>query len=239
MSTNRLARSLKEVARHILHKAGVRRKHEHLSYSDPKERFEQIYETGVWRHGDEAVPGSGQGSSLAATSEVRSQLPKILEELRSECLLDVGCGDFYWMQSIVLPCHYIGLDIVPSVIENNIRENESSARTFLVGNSIDDVLPDADTVLCREVLFHLSLADGMSVMRNIISKPRKFVILTSDRATGFNSDIETGDFRLLNLEKGPFRLPSPFKVIPDSFVSPDRILGVWKADQVRAAILKQ
>lgn len=236
MSSNRLATSLKEVVRHLLHTAGVKRRREHLRHPDPKTRFANIYETGVWRHGDAAIPGSGHGSSLAATNAVRQQLPAILEELGSRCLLDVGCGDLTWMRTLRLPCDYIGIDIVASVIEDNIRQNEIPGRTFLVGDSINDALPDADTALCREVLFHLSLADGVSALRNIVAKPRKFVILTSDNATAFNADIETGDFRILNLEKAPFRLPPPFKVIPDDFVSPGRTLGVWQADQVREAL---
>lgn len=231
-----MIRTLKEFARHALHTAGVRRKLDHLKHPDRGSRFADIYRTGVWTHGDASVPGSGHGSSLQATGGIRERLPELLAELGTQRLLDVGCGDFTWMSRIDLPCSYIGVDIVSAVVQENERLHGSPTRAFLLADSVTDRLPDADTVLCREVLFHLSFADAMSALKNIVSQPRRFVILTTDKDTAFNADIESGDFRLLNLERKPFRLPPPLTGIPDDAVASRRLLGVWRAEEIRKAL---
>ena len=231
-----MIRTLKEFIRHLLHIVGVRRKLDYLRHSDRGARFAEIYKTGVWTRGDASAPGSGQGSSLEATESIRGRIPELLKELGTLRILDVGCGDFTWMSHIDLPCHYIGVDIVPSVIEDNIRLYGSANREFFLADSVTDPLPDADTILCREVLFHLSFADGISALKNIMSKQRQFIILTTDKDTSFNADIESGDFRTLNLARKPFRLPLPFLEIRDDVVASRRLLGVWRAEEIRKAI---
>lgn len=149
---------------------------------------------------------------------------------------DVGCGDFTWMRHVDLPGHCTGIDIVPSVVEENSRAYGSPQREFMLADSVSDPLPDGDTVLCREVLFHLSFAHAVAVLRNIVSKQRRFVILTTDKDTLFNADIETGDFRALNLERKPFRLPPAMIEIADDAVASRRFLGVWPAEAIKAAL---
>ncbi len=230
-----LRRTLKEIARHLFHRSGMRRKHAHLKPAGREERFSQIYATGVWTHGDSTLPLSGHNSSLAATIEVRNVLPGLLKDFGSEVLLDVGCGDFTWMQETVLPCKYIGVDIVKSVIADNSAKFGSANTEFHVLDAISDTLPEADIVLCRDALVTLSLEDAQSVIRNILSKKRKILIMTSYRETFFNSDIETGDFRVINLQKPPFRFPKPFLELSDSASPSRRILGFWKTSDLDLA----
>jgi hypothetical protein len=42
-----------------------------------------------------------------------------LTKVNAYNIVDLGCGDFYWMKEVDLPCKYIGLDIVQEVIEEN------------------------------------------------------------------------------------------------------------------------
>src|SRR5262249_14931550 len=150
----------------------------------------------VWCHGNSDTPRSGWGSSLSATSSIREILPKLLDDLHAQTLLDVGCGDFFWMQHVNLSQYYIGIDIVDAVVEANRNNFDNPRRKFLSLDAIADELPDANVVLCREIFFHLSFSDIRKLLRNILSKDRSYLIGTSDRQTGFNSDIPTGDFRL-------------------------------------------
>jgi hypothetical protein len=46
----------------------------------------------------------------------------------------------------------------------------------------------------------------------------------------------TGDWRELNLEAAPFRLPSPRLAMRDDFEVPDRFIGVWERDELRASL---
>ena len=75
-----------------------------------------------------------------------------------------------------------------------------------------------NTALCREILFHLSFADGLYLLRNLARKERRYLIATTDRATFFNADIRSGDFRILNLTKKPFLFPQPDFAIDDAGV---------------------
>lgn len=208
-----------------------------LREPDLKTRFDAIYRTGVWQHGDDTTPGSGQGSSLASTGSLRQVLPSLLVELKAETLLDVGCGDFSWMQHLAAEVDYIGIDVVETVIEKNRELFERPGRRFSALDATVDDLPDADVVLCREVLFHLSFEDIHKLLRNLLSKNRRWLILTSDRQTLFNSNIPTGDFRLLNLEARPFGFPPPRHEIDDYAVFPRRIIGVWDAMQLRERLI--
>lgn len=231
-------RTLWDIRSHIRFKLGLKPPLEHLQAETRADRFSKIYETGVWRH-DRDVPGSGDGSTLEATRSLRENLPRLLVELKAKRLLDIGCGDFTWMQQVELPCDYVGVDVVPSLIEQNQRQYGTERLRFGVADAVVDELPDADVVLIREVLFHLSLKDGIAALWNILTKPRRHIVLTQDRDTYFNSDIETGDFRLLNLERAPFRLPKPDLELADSDFKDGRVLGVWCAEQVRQSLKMQ
>lgn len=222
-----LIRTIKEMARHMLHRAGVRRRFGYLEAPDRSARFANIYDQGVWRHGDADVPASGLGSTIAATESVRTALPALVARLGIESVLDLGCGDFTWMKHVPLGADYCGVDIVPSVVAANLAAFAGPTRRFLLADGVTDALPDAEFVLCREMLFHLSLADGRRLIANILSRPRRYLLITSDRGTRFNADIVTGDFRLINLERPPFHFPPPIETIRDDKVANGRILGLW------------
>jgi hypothetical protein len=132
------------------------------------------------------------------------------------------------MKDIDLPCHYVGIDIVRSLIAANQASFASPARTFHFLDATVDQLPLADTILCREVMFHLSFEDIRRLLENCRRSGAQFVIATTDESVRFNADILSGDFRLLNLRESPFRFPDPIVAMPDDRVSRNRILGVWK-----------
>ena len=230
-----LARTCKEFARHLLFRAGYRRELPYLR-GDRQGSFSAIYDQKAWTLGDAQVPLSGNGSSLAATAGLRDQLAGVLAQIGTTRLLDVGCGDFTWMQHVQLPCDYIGIDIVPSVIENNRLAFASPTRSFAVVDFVAEKPPAADTILCREVLFHLCFGDILAGLNSALAMGCKFLLLTSDVGTSFNADIRSGDFRVLNLEKPPFRLPPPMLRIDDSAVQPGRFIGIWTAEAIRKAI---
>ncbi len=228
-------RSAREFARHSLHRLGLRKTIDPRVTGSLAERFTGIYEQGLWSEGLDNVPGSGAGSTLDATRTLRSRLPALLTELQVTSLLDVGCGDMHWMSQVELPCPYLGIDIVASVIDRNIAQYGSDDRCFAVANAVADALPAADAVLCREVIFHLAFADSRALLRNIVATGCRWVMLTSDRATLFNADIESGGARILNLEIAPFRLEPPKHVIEDAENFRGRRIGVWSADQIAKA----
>lgn len=205
----------------------------HLGAGTLNARFDAVYEMGIWQHGSDQLPGSGVGSTVAGTANLREKLPALLDSLGVKTLLDIGCGDFSWMQHVLLSQQYIGVDVVKSLISRNHQAFGGTGRVFKVADATVDALPEADAVLCREVLFHLCFADIRKLIANILAKKRAYLLLTTDRGTSFNSDIPTGDYRLLNLEASPFRLPSPLYTIDDPAGDVRRVIGVWESSRLQ------
>lgn len=56
----------------------------------------------------------------------------------------------------------------------------------------------------------------------------RWLIATTDQSIWFNSDIETGDFRNINLERTPYNLPRAHEYIRDNSAFPGRVLGIWR-----------
>ncbi len=205
----------------------------HLQPATLQDRFKTIYETRHWTLGDAEIPGSGFGSSLVSTENLRRELPGLLRDIGVETLLDLGCGDFTWMKEIDIgDVRYIGADIVPSLIEENTAKFGKENISFIHADGVTDELPDADAVMIREVLFHLSFEDIRAVLLNVLGKTRRHLLMTSDSLSAFNADIRSGDWRLLNLRGAPFRFPEPILRIDESRIRPGRFLGVWKAEDI-------
>lgn len=229
--------SIKEVLKHILFKTGSKkilslyRKRrgyltDHLKGSNIGERFKNIYEIGAWVHKSNQKSLSGLGSENINTANVINELPILLNNIDCEILTDIGCGDWNWMSDVKLSCNYIGVDIVPDVISAN-KCYENDKVKFILANAVEDKIPRSDAILCREVLFHLSFHDSKKMIDNI-KKSATWLIATTDQSIWFNSDIDTGDFRNINLQISPYNFPSPEKIISDNSLSSGRILGVWK-----------
>lgn len=229
--------SMKEIIRHCLYRTGLfsvlqaRRTRAGLITTHLDERgragsFAAIYERGVWRQSETQQADSGLGSELHVTEDIRTKLPDVFRSLNVKELVDLGCGDWTWMSQVNLPCNYIGVDIVTEVICRNEERYRSANVTFMQLDAVVEEIPQCDAVLCREVLFHLSFDDGKAVIKNI-KRHAKWLIATSDPEIWFNSDIQSGDFRMLNLQRAPFRFPAPDQQISDAQLVPGRILGVW------------
>jgi hypothetical protein len=180
---------------------------EELTKLGLKERFERIYATNLW---SDPESRSGVGSALDSTRVLRAELPKALRELDARVLLDVPCGDFTWMEHVDLSgIRYIGGDIVPSIVEENKRLHESASRRFALVDLTRDELPDADVLLCRDCLVHLSYANIRAVLANVARSNIRYVLMTSFPGRGGNRDVQDGDWRTLDFQAPPFSFPEP------------------------------
>ncbi len=232
--------SLKSGVKHILHRChmlNLLRKWrglevDHMRSAEMTTVFSKIYERGVWIARNGQDPLSGPGSGLEATGELAVQLSAFLKEVKCKRLIDIGCGDFSWMQRVKGEFDYLGLDVVPDVIDANNRLYSNGRRSFSCLDATRSILPCGDVAICREVLFHLSSKDGQRLLRNIKVAGFHYVLLTSDSDVWFNADINNGDYRPVNLAKAPFRLPRPERVLRDDAVTTNRmrgrVLGVWR-----------
>ena len=229
---------MKEVLRHFLFRCGLSdtldlvrhwRGHytKHTREQDMTGIFSQIYANGAWVMRENQDSLSGVGSTQVATRELSAQLSDFLREVSCRRLVDIGCGDFNWMHTVAGDFDYLGIDVVPTVIEQNTSRYASARRSFRCGDAANEPIETGDVAICREVLFHLSFKDGLKLLRNIRSAGFRYVLFTTDNSVWFNSDIRSGDFRRVNLLKPPYSLPVPLRELADDKVSKGRALAVW------------
>lgn len=192
--------------------------------------FQRIYSENYWAD-DESV--SGSGSSSYSTKNIKRDLPKIIEKFGIKSILDIPCGDFKWMSEIPLDSSvkYIGADIVPDIIENlnsSVHEN----REFVVLDARNGQLPKVDLIICRDLIFHMSFENGLKSLSNFKKSGSTLLLTSTHRLKGgiSNKDIEDGDFRKIDLRKGPYNFPTPIAVIYENRLlgQPKKMLTLWR-----------
>lgn len=188
--------------------------------------FDRIYRDNAW-NGVESR--SGPGSGPIARDRLAASLRFLVQALRIESVLDVACGDSWWLPD--LPVGYVGMDVSAEAIRL-ARENHPDRR-FVVGDVRDGIEP-ADLVLFRDAMQHLPLADGVEALRAIRGSGSEW-LLASTYVGGENIDIVEGGAFSPDLELPPFDLGAPTLLIPDGFSYHDRhlvrdgrkMLGLW------------
>tara|TARA_B100001057_G_C22655245_1_gene873718 strand:+ start:155 stop:925 length:771 start_codon:yes stop_codon:yes gene_type:complete len=178
-----------------------------LTKKDIKDRFITIYEENLWQS-KESI--SGEGSEISYTKPLREWMLKEISQLNIKVFVDAPCGDFNWMKTIIpkLSIKYIGLDIVPSLINSNKIKYESKNVYFNVANICDDPLPDCDMIMVRDCLFHLSYEDINKFLKNLDKTNYNYLFTSTHLNENLNKfsnkDILTGDFRYIDLFSKPF-----------------------------------
>ena len=202
-------------------------------------RFTWIFERNYWGNSESK---SGNGSSLRYTRNLRAELPGLFEKYEIKSLLDGPCGDFNWMREVVekTQISYHGVDIVAPMIQELSSKFQSPRVTFSHMNLIDDPHPKSDLFFCRDLLFHLSFSDALSVLRRFLESETPY-LMTTTHVFGprmKNHDIVTGDFRLMDLTRAPFTLPVESLETIQDFVAPDpeRVMKLWNRVAISEAI---
>ena len=216
---------------------------EELTNLDLPERFTRMYETNLWA-GSESR--SGDGSSLAATVGVRAGLPHLLRQLAIRRLLDIPCGDFHWMAHVDLAAAgvtaYVGGDVVEAIVAANSERYADAGRSFVRVDLTTGPLPSvagepADAVLCRDCLVHLSFANIARAFRVVRDSGARYLITTTFLEHSRNIDVIDGDWRMLNLQRAPFDLPSPVAVLVEGCEEEggayaDKALAAWRVSDL-------
>lgn len=196
-----------------------------------KEIFERIYQARAW--GGESP--SGPGSVKEQAQHLGPLLVSTLESLKIETMLDAPCGDFNWMQHVPLPVkRYIGVDIVGKLIEGNNENYANEQRSFLQANIVEDVLPKADLIFCRDCLMHLSLQQVERALKNFRESGARWLLTTTFPGTQ-NTDIPSGQWQPINLTLSPFHFPAPLLMLDDCFPQEEwrghKFLGLWEMER--------
>lgn len=188
--------------------------------------FSQIYQGNLW-HGRESL--SGPGSGRAATRRVARDIEVLVRDLEVSSVLDVGCGDGYWMPD--LP-GYVGVDVAPEAVAR-ARELHPERR-YEVLDGRRERLPQADLVIVRDAIQHLPLLDGRLLIVNILSSGATW-LLASTFPGGPNVDIAEGESYTPDLQAPPFGFAEPEFTIADGYGyagegvrDPRKVLGLWR-----------
>ena len=188
-----------------------------------KEIFQDVYTN--WRFGGWPESKSGGGSTLEETEEIRQQIKQLVKDKEIKSVVDVPCGDFNWMKDIVYSFEsYTGCDIVPELI----ADNQKYANQIIKFQELDltqNEIPEADLLIVRDVIGHLSLEDGKKAIANILNSKCKYLLTTTwynlndenynhenrDNTVTLDAQWERGAaaFYPVCLHSEPFNFPKP------------------------------
>ena len=199
--------------------------------ADHRAVFGDIYRRNLW--GDtESV--SGPGSTRVRGADFMADLVDLLRRLDTRTLLDAPCGDFNWIADAanIVP-RYIGIDVVPELIERNQRHHQTDRRSFALANISRDLLPTADVILCRDCLVHFSTQDVRTTLANFRRSGSRYLLTTTFVARDANQYIRTGSWQPLNLQAAPFHFSSPLALIDERCshtggIYRDKRLALWE-----------
>jgi hypothetical protein len=204
-----------------------------------EDRFTEIYKSNYWGS-KESV--SGSGSTLIYTENLRNKLPDLLQKYSIKSIFDAPCGDFNWMK-LLLPkinINYIGGDIVKDLINSHNINYKNNNTNFIHIDLIKDKFPNADLMICRDCLFHLSYEDTRLVLKNFIDSSIPYLLTTTHKnITGFrNKNISTGFYREIDLFSAPYSFDSkPIERVDDwMYPEPEREMCLWSRDQIITAL---
>jgi hypothetical protein len=193
--------------------------------------FTAIHEGKLWG-GCESR--SGPGSTRDRAASFLPALIELVQTLRIATLLDAPCGDFNWAAPLSDSVErYVGIDVVPALIDANRRHWLSERRRFVCRDFVRQRLPRADLVLCRDGLVHLNARDIVSAVGNLRRSGAEYLIATTFVDDRPNLDIATGEWRPLNMQRPPFSFPTPLAIIDERChhtggIYADKRLALWR-----------
>ena len=199
------------------------------------------YLVNIWENNESR---SGEGSSLEYTENIRKELPILIERMDFKSVLDIPCGDFFWMNKILkenkLRINYTGVDIVGRLIRDNKRKYAKKGIHFERRNAIKYEYPPYDLVIARDFIFHLSFTGMRQFLKNFIDSGSAFLLTSSYLNVEDNSDILNGEFRHINLFKHPyFFATSEIKIKDFVYPYPERYLFLFTREEVCLAVHRQ
>lgn len=182
--------------------------------------FSDIYREQKWGSSDRPFcSGSGTASSQIVDLYVEAVTRLVAEQQLATCTaVDLGCGDFAVGSRLApLFAHYVGVDIVPELVNYLANEYGHASLRFVHANLVEDELPDGDVAFLRQVLQHLSNVQISAILAKLTKY--RYVIITEHQPTDSrlrekNRDkVHGGGIRLFEgsgvfLDAPPFNLPA-------------------------------
>jgi SAM-dependent methyltransferase len=181
----------------------------------PKGVFNDIYSRNRWG-GERGEMYSGSGSRGEAAVQYANYVKDFILSNNIKSVVDLGCGDFFIGQQIAIVVEsYVGIDVVPSLIEFNNKKFGSDNVSFICADITSDNLPEGTLCLVRQVLQHMSNAQ----IARLLSRLRKYeLVIITEHQPGVedlkipNIDKVHGDDTRLYKGSGVYLDKDPFNV---------------------------
>lgn len=222
---------------------------------DRARAFDRVYAEGRWLHGADGASLCASGWSDVGSGQAAAALQAVLSVVKVfniRSIADVPCGDGCFAGALLsalrnrssAPPVYVGVDIVPRLVERN-RERYADATTqFIEADVVANAasLPPAELIFSRQMLQHLCTDDALRFVRLVARSSARYALLTTF-STGddfVNTDIPcaSGDYRPQDLTKPPFSLPTPLLLFNEKYpVDPRVSLGLWPVRALRHRLL--
>ncbi|KAJ8299606.1 hypothetical protein KUTeg_023666 [Tegillarca granosa] len=185
--------------------------------------FQNIYNRHYW---GKAGRGSGLGSAIEYTEILRKHLLEFVSRYNLSSMTDIPCGGMEWtevfLQSVwqrIPSFIYIGMDITESVVKQLKKRWKGNTKVTIKLADLVLNLPhiNADFVLTRDALQHMSFQDACLAIDNLINIGNnvKYVLIGTYRKSLNNTRIKTGGYYPINIIKEPFNLPEPDLIIKE------------------------
>lgn len=188
--------------------------------------FAKIYKEKTWGGGEMVngthFGGSGPGSLMSSTIQVRKTLDAVIERVKSELgkeritLLDLPCGDLVWMKNYLQQRHdidYTGMDIVPSLVAAHSQAyTQKHSWKFKQHDIAKDPLDEKyDLIFSRQMTQHLGTEDTMRVLDHF-SDGASYLLISNYPKVKSNKGLNTKTphrFRQQNFNTLPYSLTDP------------------------------
>lgn len=229
----KISRAINEILKRFYHEKVIFR------MASKESVFTSIWKNNYWSD-DESV--SGPGSTLTYTESIREELPKLIKQYSFNNVFDAPCGDFTWMKEVLkeVSVNYIGGDIVKGIVNKNNEVHGGPNISFMVFDITSQTFPKSDLWICRDVLFHLSHKDIVSTLQQFVKSDVPYLLTTThiNHNQFANSNILTGDFRLIDLFAPPYNFPKDVLYRFDDYIDqhPAREMCLFTKVQVAQVV---
>jgi acetyltransferase-like isoleucine patch superfamily enzyme len=250
----------KEVCEHVNFNNGIRLKNNGRLFINPKmitsrsvkidkikHIFDDIYSQRKWtREGN----GSGSGSSIRNTTNLRMILTNFILKNGIKTVADASCGSCLWTSEWLndlkrrnIKITYYGFDIADEAVTNCAKSMSYLSNFHNLKIKQKDIsemtIPDdVDLLLSRDTLQHLSFNVIFKVLNNFAKYENvKFYIIGGYLEKGDNVDIKDGDYFSFNISKKPFGL-IPNYIIKEKNLGNEypKYLFVFEGDNFRKQV---
>lgn len=173
------------------------------------------------------VNASGPGSTLANSQPYRDFLEAFIQENSITSILDLGCGDVEIMSNIDLrirrigpwppespgfdPISYLGVDVIEERIERNKDKFRARPEMNFVTADLRAFMRiyyavDIDLVIVKDVLQHWQHVEICDFLEHALGRYKRMLITNCNYGPTVNTEIETGDWRALDLTIPPYEV---------------------------------